>query len=104
LPGYQLKYIFHALKSAGSAGIESNNTTVAEYVETKLEAGVVVSPNTRETQSIEQTMTFIEENVRDYPINRERNSQKVVEGLDLPLGGEGDLTLRGVSEEKRHRC
>jgi hypothetical protein len=33
---FQLKHIFHTLESIGSANIEGNNTTVAEYIETKL--------------------------------------------------------------------
>ena len=34
----QLKHIFHMLESIGSAHIEGNNTTVADYVEsTKIE-------------------------------------------------------------------
>lgn len=33
----QLKYIFHMLESLGSARIEGNHTTLADYVESKLE-------------------------------------------------------------------
>jgi hypothetical protein len=33
---FQLKHIFHTLESIGSARIEGNNTTIAEYIETKL--------------------------------------------------------------------
>ncbi len=36
---FQLKHIFHTLESIGSARIEGNNTTVAEYIETKLKSG-----------------------------------------------------------------
>ena len=35
---FQLKHIFHTLESIGSARIEGNNTTIAEYIETKLES------------------------------------------------------------------
>ena len=34
---FQLKHIFHTLESIGSARIEGNNTTLAEFIETKLE-------------------------------------------------------------------
>ncbi|MGV0928494.1 hypothetical protein ACTS9K_15180 [Empedobacter sp. ULE_I145] len=34
---FQLKSIFHWLESMGSARIEGNNTTIAEYVETKID-------------------------------------------------------------------
>ena len=36
---FQLKHVFHLLESVGSARIEGNRTTVAEYVEQKLESG-----------------------------------------------------------------
>ncbi len=34
---FQLKTIFHMLESLGSARIEGNHTTLADYVESKLE-------------------------------------------------------------------
>ena len=34
---FQLKHIFHTLESIGSARIEGNRTTIAEFIETKLE-------------------------------------------------------------------
>ncbi|MFA5244890.1 MAG: hypothetical protein WC380_06275, partial [Pedobacter sp.] len=40
---FQLKHIFHTLDSVGSARIEGNNTTIAEYIETKLEEPKMVS-------------------------------------------------------------
>lgn len=45
---FQLKHIFHMLESIGSARIEGNNTTVAEYMETKIEQDENVSENIRE--------------------------------------------------------
>ena len=35
---FQLKHIFHMLESLGSARIEGNHTTLADYVESRLEA------------------------------------------------------------------
>jgi Fic family protein len=92
---FQLKHIFHTLESIGSARIEGNNTTIAEYIETKLEANKPVSQNIREIQNIEKAMSFIEENVNDYPINKTFVSEMhkmIVEGLTPPPAGEGDLT------------
>ena len=45
---FQLKHIFHTLESIGSARIEGNNTTVAEYIETKLESNENISEGVRE--------------------------------------------------------
>ncbi len=92
---FQLKHIFHTLESIGSARIEGNNTTIAEYIETKLSDIKVVTPSIREIQNIEKAMAFIEENVSDYPINRAFLSEmhkKIVDGLLPPPDGEGDST------------
>jgi Fic family protein len=92
---FQLKNIFHTLESIGSARIEGNNTTIAEYIETMLEANKIVPSGIREIQNIEKAMAFIEENVKDYPLNRAFISEMhkmIVEGLLPPPDGEGDAT------------
>lgn len=92
---FQLKHIFHTLESIGSARIEGNNTTIAEYIETKLEKSENVPSGIKEIQNIENAMSFIEENVKDYPINRAFISEMhkmVVDGLSPPPNGEGDHT------------
>jgi Fic family protein len=92
---FQLKHIFHTVESIGSARIEGNNTTIAEYFETKLSGIKKVPPGIREIQNIEKAMAFIEENVNEYPINRAFLSEMhrmVVDGLLPPPEGEGDLT------------
>jgi Fic family protein len=102
---FQLKHIFHTLESIGSARIEGNNTTIAEYIETKLvaaqseegEVPQVYSANIQEILNIEQSMGFIEVALGDtsaaQPINRALVSQMhsmVVEDLRPPPHGEGD--------------
>jgi Fic family protein len=59
---FQLKRIFHMLESLGSARIEGNHTTLADYVESKLE-GNPQNPTDqlREMINIETAMDFIEE-------------------------------------------
>jgi Fic family protein len=92
---FQLKHIFHTLESIGSARIEGNNTTIAEYIETKLEESKIVPSGIKEIQNIEKAMAFIEENVKDYPINKAFLSEMhkmIVDGLLPPPNGEGDLT------------
>lgn len=91
---FQLKHIFHTLESIGSARIEGNNTTIVEYIETKLSESKKVQPSIKEIQNIEKAMAFIEENVKDYPINRAFISEmhkKIVDGLLPPPDGEGDV-------------
>jgi Fic family protein len=92
---FQLKHIFHTLESVGSARIEGNNTTIAEYIETKLEEKSEVSSSIKEIQNIEKAMTFVEESVKDYPINRLFVSEihkLVTAELPPPPDSEGDYT------------
>lgn len=92
---FQLKHLFHTLESIGSARIEGNNTTIAEYIETKLTETKKVPPSIKEIQNIEKAMAFIEQNVNDYPINRVFLSEMhkmIVDGLLPPPEGEGDST------------
>lgn len=95
---FQLKHLFHTLESIGSARIEGNNTTIAEYIETKLDNDENVknsSFNIIEIQNIEKAMAFIEETIQDYPINKSFVSELhriIVKDLPSPPNGEGDLT------------
>ncbi len=95
---FQLKEIFHMLESIGSARIEGNNTTIAEYIETKIDTKSTnenVPFGIKEIQNIEKSMTFIEDNIKEYPINRLFISElhkMIVDGLKTPPDGEGDRT------------
>jgi Fic family protein len=92
---FQLKNIFHKLESIGSARIEGNNTTIAEYMETNLSDRKQFSEGIKEIQNIEKSMAFVEENIVDYPISRALISEmhKMIVGeLMPPPQGEGDST------------
>lgn len=57
----QLKYIFHMLESLGSARIEGNHTTLADYVESRLDVQPAQpTDQLREMANIEEAMSFIE--------------------------------------------
>lgn len=59
---FQLKAIFHMLESLGSARIEGNHTTLADYVESKLDATEQApTDQLREMENIEKSMEYIEE-------------------------------------------
>jgi Fic family protein len=62
---FQLKRIFHMLESLGSARIEGNHTTLADYVESKLE-GTIHAPTDqlREMENIEAAMVYVEEAIQ----------------------------------------
>lgn len=61
---FQLKHIFHMLESLGSARIEGNHTTLADYVESKLVGNAEPSDHLREMENIEQAMAFVEESIQ----------------------------------------
>jgi Fic family protein len=90
---FQLKEIFHILESIGSARIEGNRTTIAEYIEARLHDEGTTDEKIREIQNMEKAMDFIDENIRNYPINRMLVSElhkMVVAGLSPQR--EGDAT------------
>lgn len=58
---FQLKEIFHMLESLGSARIEGNHTTLADYVESRVEGRGGTTDQLREIANIEVAMGYIEE-------------------------------------------
>lgn len=61
---FQLKTIFHMLESLGSARIEGNHTTLADYVESKIDASATPAENILEMENIERAMNYLEEAVQ----------------------------------------
>lgn len=88
----QLKDLFHTLESLGSARIEGNHTTLADYIESKVEGTAEGSDHLREIANIEKAMAYVENIVQpgtdltEFAI-RELHSI-TVQGLDR----EGDRT------------
>jgi len=92
---FQLNDIFHTLESIGSARIEGNNTTIAEYIEARPGPSDGPPPNKdiQEILNMERAMAFIDDNVNDVMLGRafvRELHKKVVEGLPPPPHGEGD--------------
>jgi Fic family protein len=90
---FQLKHIFHMLESLGSARIEGNHTTLADYVESRLEARPIAwSDQLREMVNIEEAMSFIDQNFESGQDVTERWLRELhaitVKGLER----EGDST------------
>ena len=57
---YQLKRVFHMLESLGSARIEGNHTTLADYVERSLEGTATAGDHLAEIANIEEAMSYVE--------------------------------------------
>ncbi|MFA5828917.1 MAG: Fic family protein [Candidatus Gracilibacteria bacterium] len=67
---FQLKSIFHTLESIGSARIEGNHTTIAEFIETKINQEANPTEEIVEIQNLEKAMSFIDEHIQETPMNR----------------------------------
>lgn len=88
----EIKSIFHMLESIGSARIEGNNTTIAEYVETKLDKKPDHRESIVEIRNGEEALAFIDANIGSSAINRLFVSEihkLVVKDLLPPPEGEG---------------
>ena len=101
---FQLKNIFHTLESIGSARIEGNRTTLAEYIETKIsQEEDIKDEKIIEIQNMEKAMEFIDTNIHTYPINRMFLSElhkMVVVGLSPQKEGDqtpGEYRMKNVS-------
>lgn len=92
---FQLKSIFQTLESIGSARIEGNNTTIAEFIETKLEDREYINEQIQEIRNIEECINFIDEDSDNIQLGRIFISdlhKMLVRGLTPPPQGEGDKT------------
>ena len=90
---FQLKHIFHLLESIGSARIEGNNTTIAEYVDSKISATSTKSESIKEIMNMEVALEYIDELPRGFIIDRRLINELhsiIVKDLKSPPGGEGD--------------
>ncbi|MGB4076792.1 MAG: Fic family protein [Minisyncoccia bacterium] len=92
---FQLKNIFQMMESLGSARIEGNHTTLAEFVEKIIDQVPkdTKEESLREIFNIEKAIKFIEDNVQEKgEITRAHISELhkiIVDGLTPPKGGEG---------------
>lgn len=85
---FQLKNIFHLLESIGSARIEGNNTTIAEFIETKINPSAPKNEQTREIENTENVMRFIDETIQE--------SSKISKAIIRELH---KLTVRNLKKE-----
>lgn len=92
---FQLKEIFHIMESVGSARLEGNHTTIAEYIESSLNEQNTEDEEIKQIHNIEEALNYIEQHIEDIEINhffiRELHSL-VVKDLSVGNGSEGDRT------------
>jgi Fic family protein len=90
---HQLKTIFHMLESLGSARIEGNHTTLADYVESKLDgAPQVASDQLLEMANIEGAMAYVETAIQPGEALTEHFIREVHALTVKDLQREGDAT------------
>ena len=93
---FQLKGLFHAFESLGSAHIEGNNTTISEYLAEKAQTNSRRRAEISEIRNLENALAFIDKNIKEVPFNKMllRELHKLaVDGLQPPSsGGEGSFT------------
>ncbi|WP_162845254.1 Fic family protein [Hydromonas duriensis] len=92
---FQLKNIFHILETLGSARIEGNNTTLAEYVEQIIEKSSQPDEANDEIINLEKAIEFIED-YTDESTHFDRAfisqlHQILTKDLTPPPSGEGSL-------------
>ena len=89
---FQLKTIFHMLESLGSARIEGNHTTLADYVESKIDASAAPAENILEMENIECAMNYVEEAVQVDGTITEQLIRELHQMTVSGLSREGDET------------
>lgn len=103
---FQIKNLFHTLESIGSARIEGNHTTIAEFIETKFSKEKSPDEKIEEIRNNEKAMDFIDETIKSSHINeayiRELH-KKVVIGLSSSKEGDprpGEYRISNVRIRK----
>ncbi|HEX5337336.1 MAG TPA: Fic family protein [Gallionella sp.] len=89
---FQLKSIFHTLESLGSARIEGNHTTLADYIESKIDNPASPTENLQEVQNIERAMDYVEETVQVEGMITEQLIRELHQMTVSELTREGDKT------------
>ncbi|CAG8866941.1 hypothetical protein PS627_02224 [Pseudomonas fluorescens] len=89
---FQLKAIFHTLESLGSARIEGNHTTLADYIESKVEGKAESTDQLLEVANIEKAIDYIEGLMKPGVDLTEHTIRELHAMTVLDLRREGDKT------------
>lgn len=89
---FQLKMIFHMLESLGSARIEGNHTTLADYIESKIDSPVAPAENILEMDNIERAMNYVEKVIQAGGVITEQLIRELHQMTVDGLTREGDKT------------
>lgn len=89
---FQIKHIFHMLESLGSARIEGNHTTLADYVEAALKGGPKNNEQLHEIWNIEGAMKYVETAIQPKATITEQFIRELHNLTVRELEREGDRT------------
>ncbi|MCJ7579766.1 MAG: Fic family protein [Candidatus Aminicenantes bacterium] len=89
---FQLKHIFHLLESIGSARIEGNRTTIAEFIENIISPVKQKEEGIKEIENTDRAMHFIDENIEESSIISRAFIQELHKITVQQLKKEGDRT------------
>lgn len=94
---FQLKSIFHTLESIGSARIEGNRTTIADFIETKISNPKIKDEEITEIKNMEDALAYTDDYLekKKGELNRIFISdlhKKIVANLAPPPQGEGSTS------------
>ncbi|KPX47547.1 Filamentation induced by cAMP protein Fic [Pseudomonas syringae pv. helianthi] len=89
---YQLKSLFHALESLGSARIEGNHTTLADYIDSKVGGKARATDQLREVANIERAMDYLEQIMTPGAVLTEQTIRELHAMTVDDLVREGDRT------------
>ena len=95
---FQLKDLFHTLESLGSARIEGNHTTLADYIDSKVEGKAESTDQLLEIANIEKAMDYIEEVMKPDVALTEHTIRELQAMTVLGVRREGDKTLGAYRE------
>ncbi len=89
---FQLKHIFHLLESIGSARIEGNRTTIAEFIENIINPEEQKKEGIKEIENTDRAMHFIDENIEESSTISRAFIQELHKITVRQLKKEGDRT------------
>lgn len=90
---YQLKNLFHIVEALSSARIEGNHTTLATFVEKRIDKSDTKNEKLIEISNLIEALKFIDDNITEMEIGKElvfELHRRVVKNLSIDQAGEGD--------------
>ncbi len=102
---FELKNLFHIVEALSSARIEGNHTTLATFVEKKLDKTDTDNEKLIEISNLIEALEFVDEHIKDSDINASfmfELHKIVVKNLGVGEGREGDTRPGAYRIDERH--